>query len=391
MRRDQILDAASESLALGSVADLDLAEIANKVGLKPTSVRYYFRNREDLAEALYHRRLEELEESLAAAEEQESLSGAVATIFDIELENYAQYLEGKANRRSQLGEVRTLHRSRRSRVGARYREALERTRNLLSERSVPAGQTVPLAAAQLLLENLFWLPAWIDDFRDWEFGYVRDQLTALTCGGILPRTVTPDWKVLDETGAGTGKAIDNAAFLRTATQLICRKGYRGTSIDAIAAELGVTKGSFYHHNRIKESLVEQCFEESYNRMGEFQRKAAEMAGNPVNSIATVLASIIRVQLDQREPLLRASALPGLPRAIRVATIERSKPVTRWYVSELSRAAANGGVNPVDPNIAAQFISIGANATYDLARFHNYNSTRDSIENCLRLILYGVVE
>ena len=43
-------------------------------------------------------------------------------------------------------------------------------------------------------------------------------------------------------------------------------GYLGTSVDAIAEELSVTKGSFYHHFDSKEDLVVECIEANFARI-----------------------------------------------------------------------------------------------------------------------------
>jgi len=390
MKRELILQAGSEALAQGGIAELDLTAIAKSVGLKPTSLRYYFKNREDLAEAVYLRRLDELNCILDAAECKGSLPKIIGCIFDSELGKIADYWAGKSGRPVQLGELRTIAFERRQRIGAKFFELLQRIGSLLERHGATASASTHHAPALLLLENLFWIPAWIDHYRPWEFDSVSDQLTRLVCGGLANRDVAQDWQILAEIEPDLQEeTIDPAAFLRTATRLICRRGYRGTSIDAIAAELGVTKGSFYHHNRIKETLVEQCFAASYGRIGEFQRRSAIRSEEPLNRIATVIASIIARQLAQEAPILRASALPGLPAGIRMTVIDGAKPVVRWFVSEIARAQAEGAIPAIDPYVAAQFISIGANATFDLARFHRDDPSGPSVEGCLNMLLYGI--
>lgn len=45
-------------------------------------------------------------------------------------------------------------------------------------------------------------------------------------------------------------------LLDTAQRLFARHGYDGTSVNRIIAELGISKGGFYHHFESKEDLVE---------------------------------------------------------------------------------------------------------------------------------------
>src|SRR3546814_3487932 len=67
-------------------------------------------------------------------------------------------------------------------------------------------------------------------------------------------------------------------FLRAATRLINELGYRGASVQRIASELNVTKGSFYHHLDAKDDLVIACYKRSFDTIAEAQRLADERGG-----------------------------------------------------------------------------------------------------------------
>ena len=68
------------------------------------------------------------------------------------------------------------------------------------------------------------------------------------------------WNELDPQDA-EGDAT-RSAYLKAATRLVNEHGYRGASVDRIAAQLQLTKGSFYHHHETKEELIAACFERS---------------------------------------------------------------------------------------------------------------------------------
>ena len=57
-------------------------------------------------------------------------------------------------------------------------------------------------------------------------------------------------------------------MLAVAIDCFARHGYRGTSIERIAREAGVTKGALYYHFRDKEDLLHAAVTE---RVGEFER------------------------------------------------------------------------------------------------------------------------
>ena len=392
MKRSLIMRAGAEALARGGIDELDLNGIAGQVGLKPSSLRYYFANREALAEALYDERLGEFEAAIEHAAEAGTLEDFVRDLCAFEIDNYADYLAGKIGRKPQLGEVRALSRERRHRIGGRYRKMLGRTGEHLHRYGVTVPPTMPMLPAHLLLENLFWMPAWIDHFHAWEFEQVKRELTELLCHGIfaedasleLPESADAD--LVPEPAAGNDER--NEAFLKAATKLISQRGYRGTSIDAIAAELGLTKGSFYHHNSEKELLVGRCFASSYQRVGELQRRANAGARDPVSRFLTVVGAVIAVQMEGSEPIMRSSALPGLPPDLRTATIAGGDSNDRWYVTELARAQATGKVRGVDPYIAAQVISCGTNSSYDLVQFYGYGGSDGDFATVNRLLLKG---
>ena len=386
-----ILEAGAQALASGGIADLDLATIAAQAGLKPSSLRYYFANKEALAEALYLDRIDDLCCNIAAAKSAESLIDAVAELIRVEVQNYENYLEGRATRQLQLGEVRSLERSRRRTVGKRVGELLQDTQDMLDSHGATGPSAMPLLPAQLLLENIFWMPAWIENFQTWEFEFVIRDLAKALCSGLVRRDHKLEWSVVEDAHPDIDDEDRDDAFLRTATQLICQRGYRGTSIDAIAAELGLTKGSFYHHNAEKESLAERCFEASYARVSQLQHTASEMTDAPLDRIAIVIASIIEIQMHKVSPIMRASAFPSLPQDLRMSVISRAAPLNRWYISQLAKTCSTGETGQVDPFIAAQVVSNGANASYDLVRLYGYEPTPANKRDILHTILHGIAK
>lgn len=56
-------------------------------------------------------------------------------------------------------------------------------------------------------------------------------------------------------GANTAPRFDRKSWLRAAMEVLAREGQAKLRVDAIAASLGVTKGSFYHHFRNREDFV----------------------------------------------------------------------------------------------------------------------------------------
>jgi AcrR family transcriptional regulator len=66
-----------------------------------------------------------------------------------------------------------------------------------------------------------------------------------------------------------------SALVAAGRELFGRKGYAATSIEAVAAAAGVTKGAAYHHFRTKATLFRAVFAEEQRRVaGTLERAAA---------------------------------------------------------------------------------------------------------------------
>ena len=389
MRKSQIIKAGSRMLAAGSIEDLDMSRVAHEVGFKPSSLRYYFKNKEDLAEAIFHNRIDELESCVERSASASDVQGFVRNLFESHLADYSKVLAGEGDRKAQIGEARTLQDARRKRIGTHFRELLAQVQAHLKSYGVAGPEHLPILPTQMLLEIIFWMPAYIHRFREWEFARVASDLAKLFCNGIAAGSAQFDRMLVEPKQADPdSESLDNDKFLVAATQLICQRGYRGTSIDAISAKLGVTKGSFYHHHPEKRDLVERCFQQSYDRISAFQRAAEKQFGEPLLAIRSVLSAVISAQTAQEEPIIRFSALPGLPGAIRISTIAGADPIDRWFVAQLARAHARGEAAPVDPYLAAQFMSVVANASYDTVWLYRPADPSICASAILQSIMHG---
>src|SRR5215813_1936459 len=73
-------------------------------------------------------------------------------------------------------------------------------------------------------------------------------------------------------------------MLAAAIDCFARHGYRGTSIDRIAREAGLTKGALYYHFRDKEDLL---FAAVTERVGEFEREVVRNVEPARDAFATL--------------------------------------------------------------------------------------------------------
>lgn len=368
-KRRAIVDTGARILNRTGLAGFKLTEVAAESGLKRPSIVYYFANAEALAETIYHSALDQIEQRLGIAEKASDPRARLTALFDLELRHHAAERAGDAIRRPQLGEIRALSPDRRRKLGQRYHAILDRVATML-EVKVKAGRAIyRIGPAQIVMEAVFWLPAWIDEYEAWMFDRVRDSLVDLLLNGYSATATAYRPPILTEPLRDQHGTIELEDFMRAATRLISDSGFRGGSIDRIAKKLGVTKGSFYHHLDEKNELIEACFVHSQTRLSQLQRRAGELGLSPSQCLSAVLRNVADVQLDGRFPLLRTSALPALSADARTKIIARSRRSFRWYATKLADGIADGSLRAVDPHIGAQVLGVSVNAVYDLGRHY----------------------
>jgi AcrR family transcriptional regulator len=253
------------------------------------------------------------------------------------------------------------------RLMAAWREIFRKTRALWGEE--PENRRLKDlfgARAHVLLENTFWIPAWIARYDLDQFDRVEARMMDMFRHGIAVPGAKWEPAILDieHEEAEPGRE----AFLRAATRLINELGYRGASVQRIASELNVTKGSFYHHLDAKDDLVIECYKRSFDTITETIQVGENSAGDWWHRLSSIIATLLDVQFSERGPLLRTTALTGLPRHVRQAMLDRSNRIARRYAGMLSDGAAEGSVRPVDAMIVSQSLMALQNAAFDMRKW-----------------------
>jgi len=107
-----------------------------------------------------------------------------------------------------------------------------------------------------------------------------------------------------------------AHLIDLATRLFADNGYDGTSIEAVLAESGVSRGSLYHHFPGKDALFWAVLEEVGTRVGAQVADAMRDAGDPVAALRAGCLALIRLAGDpvvQQTMLIDGPAVLGWKR------------------------------------------------------------------------------
>lgn len=93
-------------------------------------------------------------------------------------------------------------------------------------------------------------------------------------------------------------------ILETAEEILARKGYYGASMDEIAAQAGVAKGTLYQHFPTKEDLFFALIEQALARFEQIVQQAAASPSNAREKLERILYYAYGEQRGAHTQLLR---------------------------------------------------------------------------------------
>ncbi|WP_380781310.1 TetR family transcriptional regulator [Sphingomonas sp. R86520] len=388
-KRDAILAAAAEAINEQSAKGMTFADVARRVGLNTTSVTYYFKRKEDLAAAAFEHTLESLIAMLDIAMEEATPEERVRRYLALNMARLGRIQRGEERAFAVLSDLRATEDPMRSRLMTGWREVFRRTRLLWGPTSSRAQTDLNGARAHVLLENTFWLPIWLTRYEPDQYGRVEERLMDVFAHGIAGKDVkwAPTLLDLSHDEAEPGRE----AFLLAATRLINELGYRGASVQKIASELNVTKGSFYHHLDAKDDLVIACYRRSFDTIADAQSRGEAEGGSFWHKLSSTVATLLDVQFAERGPLLRTTALSGLPVGVRNAMVERSNGIARRYAGMMMDGIGEGSIRAVDALIAAQALMALQNAAFDMRKWASTMPRERAIAMYASTLMFGLFD
>ncbi|KQS49126.1 MULTISPECIES: TetR/AcrR family transcriptional regulator [unclassified Sphingomonas] len=388
-KRDAILAAAAEAINEQSAKGMTFADVARRVGLNTTSVTYYFKRKEDLAAAAFENTLESLIAMLDVAAEEATPEDRVRRYLALNMDRLGRIQRGEEKAFAVLSDLRATEEPMRGRLMAGWREVFRRTRLLWGPTSSRAQTDLNGARAHVLLENTFWLPIWLTRYEPDQYGRVEERLMGVFAHGIAGKDAkwSPTLLDLSHDEAEPGRE----AFLLAATRLINELGYRGASVQKIASELNVTKGSFYHHLDAKDDLVIACYRRSFDTIADAQSRGEAEGGSYWHKLSSTVATLLDVQFAERGPLLRTTALSGLPVGVRNAMVDRSNGIARRYAGMMMDGIGEGSIRAVDALIAAQALMALQNAAFDMRKWASTMPRERAIAMYASTLMFGLFD
>ena len=366
-KRERILDAAALLINRHGVRGMTFVDVAQLVDLNTTSITYYFKRKELLAAAVLERSLQRLEALIEEAALGQTPQERIARYIRLNFQLHAAINRQEERPIAVLSDIRALNEPYNSELTTRYVQVFRKLRTFFDAPRSEDDKVLNTIRAHVLVQNMFWIPAWIGQYSTSDYERVSERMIEIFEHGFAPKGAkwAPHLLPIDETTLRVGIEGMPGNFARAATFLINERGYRGASVEQIASELNVTKGSFYHHLEAKDELVLECFRRSYGRVSLVQRAAIKAGGDQWQMLVSAMVTLLNIQLFSEFPLLRTTALQALPTELRDDVIEASNRVARRFAGMLIDGVTEGSVRAIDPLIASQLLVSSLNSAYDL--------------------------
>ena len=339
-RREQLLDQAARELNSKGISMTSLTDVADKLGFSRASLYYYVEDREDLMFQVYLRSSEIMARQLGEAAL--SQGGALPVVGKF----IARVLDPAEPELAALSEIGLLDQAERETVLGVFEAVVARLASIL-ESGARAGEIRPCdftIAARTIISIIHSIPlnsalATQLNVSRREIIAAADDIISHGWGADRARDVNPppiDFSPLltQPSGLFDRGALFEAKrekILAAASQLFNRRGVDTTSLEDIAAAVGVTKRTLYHYVGDKQTLLSACYARTHRIFSFIRDQAALQGGDAAETLIAVLrANAISHQRDDIEPLRPSTGYDSLSDTEKILANERGRELVQAY-------------------------------------------------------------
>ena len=388
-KREQIIHTAARRFNTHGVRGATLEDIARDVGMNLTSIRHYFRRKEDLVAAAFLQSIETHAERFERARSGDDREARVRRLVREYFDMRRSIRSGQSPEVMIFGDMRALGEQHAAEVWPRYVDLFRTVRAIVQP---PEGEVddrlVRNARAQLLISQLvrsvFWLPAYPVDALD----RVERMFTDILFNGLA----APGQVLLEaapEEPPEPPRQSSWEGFLLAATRLINEQGYRGASVERIAAELNRTKGAFYHHVEGKGDLVVACFNRTLGQLEDAQNQAIASETTGLAQAFASVSSLVRRQQTPSGPLLRNSALMSVDTIQREPMERQMAQVVTRFTDMVTDSHLDGSGRLCDARIAGEMLMVTVSSAAQLRGWASGSNADNAVDLYVRPMFNGL--
>jgi AcrR family transcriptional regulator len=388
-KREQIIQTAARLFNTLGVRGATLEDIARDVGMNLTSIRHYFRRKEDLVSAAFQQSIAAHAERFERAREGDDREARVRRLVREYFDMRRSIRAGDAPEVMIFGDMRSLNEQHAAEVWPRYVDLFRTVRTVVKSPTEPGEDRMVLSARahfvmSQLIRSVFWLPAYPAESID----RVERMFTDILFNGLVAPGQAPCDAGPDEP-QDPPRNSSWEGFLLAATRLINEQGYRGASVERIAAELNRTKGAFYHHVEGKGDLVVACFNRTLGLLQDAQNHAVANHTTGLAQAYAAVSTLVRRQQTPDGPLLRNSALMSLDMAQREPMQRQVAQVITRFADMATDAQLDGSGRLCDARIAGEMLMVTVNSAAQLKGWANGSSAENAVDLYVRPMFHGL--
>jgi AcrR family transcriptional regulator len=348
-KQTEILATAARIFNENGLKDTTIATLAASVDMTFANLTYYFKRKDDLVLACYRYAFGELNQIIAKAQQAPTPFGRLKVFLELYFAFQQKINEKKANPLLDFGYITSLSDLQRSELDEEYRKYFRSMRELIRPDHLDPVNKHRLNSYTLYLTSqLNWFGYWLANNQNQDYNRLANRLLDILAFGAGPEDFK--WSK-PESIIYEALSKSKQIFLKAATELINMSGYRGASVERIAAGLGRTKGSFYHHYKNKDELVAACYDRTFAMIDDTLARAGK-AGNHRDRLNNAISNLVRFQLDPSGPLLHTNGLMALTSSKRVQFEDKFQQLSDNLTNIVIDGIIDDSIRPIDPIIAA---------------------------------------
>jgi AcrR family transcriptional regulator len=145
------------------------------------------------------------------------------------------------------------------------------------------------------------------------------------------------------------------AVLVTGARLFHENGYEHTSLDDIAAALGVTKPSLYYYIKNKEEILYEIISNSLSVTKEAFRKASDEGTTTLNRLLIFFREYAKHLHSDFGSCAASVDVHSLNAQLRKDILEARKKIDAQIRELIARGGSDGSISVGDPRLAANFL------------------------------------
>lgn len=165
----------------------------------------------------------------------------------------------------------------------------------------------------------------------------------------------------------SARAAKRDAVLRAAVQMFNARGFHQTSLDDVAASLGISKPTIYHYLGNKDQVLLECVKIGLGQLIEAAEEARARPGTGADRLSAFLVRYAEINMDDFGRCVIRTGDEALVPESRERFRDLKREIDKHMRGLIAEGITDGSLAPCDPKLAAFTIAGALNWP---ARWHD---------------------